>query len=199
MCPSSPSCARPSFARFAQFYSLMRHVLREALRFLHAKQWSTECIASFAGGLTDKLLKKRPDGPRRHVAAIYVDEVRQCPRARFASCSRALPHPRLYQPRVPIKAHSPSCADSAAHGGYGRRGRVGNGAPRCRHRQRCAPSLPFATPRRAWSPSHVCRSCNARGLLCHRRPLVESGRSRAGGLRGARVRPLRPWLVGRDG
>ena len=63
------------YHRVNKFYSLIRVFLRETLRYLHLRGWQAELTNDFVTTLEKEVLNKQPNGPRMHVADIFLSEL----------------------------------------------------------------------------------------------------------------------------
>ena len=65
------------YYRVNKFYSLIRVFLRETFAFLQKNKWDSELTMISLSILTAEVLEKKPNGPRLHVADIYLDELKK--------------------------------------------------------------------------------------------------------------------------
>jgi len=61
--------------RINKFYVLMRLVLRETLYHMHLKRWHADTVGALLTILEEEVLGKTPNGPRLHVADVFLEEL----------------------------------------------------------------------------------------------------------------------------
>jgi ribosomal RNA-processing protein 1 len=67
--------ARLDQYRVNKFYSLIRHMIRGVFEHLKSKRWAEKMVLSAMEALQDEILSMRPNGPRYHVADLYLEEL----------------------------------------------------------------------------------------------------------------------------
>lgn len=68
------------YYRVNKFYSLLRLFLHETFVFLQMNEWDTEMTTICLAILTAEILEKKPNGPRLHMADIFLDELHKISR-----------------------------------------------------------------------------------------------------------------------
>ena len=63
------------YHRINKFYSMIRLFLRETFRYMYVRQWNPTIVTAMLDILQHEMLNKSPNGPRMHVADIFLSEV----------------------------------------------------------------------------------------------------------------------------